>query len=325
MRRMHLILGLAIVLAIGQARAASEYTEIRQFTAGGVLSSGVLVKLSATTGKVTTCGAGEDAIGVTRTTANGDGSLVAVRLLYPSVTMTSAKALAIGANLYPAASGQVSDTVSGQRVGICMTTASGASETVEVLRAPLPRGLVYADTISENSSATGVTADSVLLKDGEGTFKAGTSTETYKPGGIISADLADHATAGTSEEDLATYTLPANTLSENGRGIRIRCWGVTAANANNKTIRILLDDTVLVTTGALAANDKDWEICVDLYREGAAAQRSICTGQANGAIIQVDAVKGVEDLTAALDIDVKATTPTAAADVTMHGFIVEFK
>jgi hypothetical protein len=57
-------------------------------------------------------------------------------------------------------------------------------------------------------------------------------------GGILEQDVVASATTGTSEEPLMTYSLPADSLTQESDGVRITVWGQTAANANNKTLKI---------------------------------------------------------------------------------------
>jgi hypothetical protein len=147
-------------------------------------------------------------------------------------------------------------------------------------------------------------------------------TSRVEVGGLIHADLADHTTTGTSEETVASFTLPAKALNENKRGLRIRAWGITAANGNNKTQKIAFG-TLEFSTGALAANNKDWELELDVWRDAADSQRIIGRGQANGAIVQVDYQAGTEDLDAAITIAIKVTDATAAGGTTLKGFTIE--
>ena len=67
--------------------------------------------------------------------------------------------------------------------------------------------VIYVDTIAENTSATGVTIDGVLLKDGMGTF-------TSAAGGVITidADTTDHTAGNVVAIDLGVNSASVNAL-----------------------------------------------------------------------------------------------------------------
>lgn len=141
--------------------------------------------------------------------------------------------------------------------------------------------------------------------------------------GVLAVSTTAATTTGTSEETIATYTLPANALRTNGQSLRIRAWGTTAATANNKTQKLLLGSATLVSTGAIAANAKDWFLEAIVVRDGAASQVCLGNGQANDAVVVCDYTAPTQDLTTALAITVKATDATAAAGTLLKGFMVE--
>jgi len=69
---------------------------------------------------------------------------------------------------------------------------------------------------------------------------AGAGTAILKPAGVVSVQTSSTGigNVGAGEDVLMAYTLPANSLDSNGRAIRVRAFGNTAANANSKIIRI---------------------------------------------------------------------------------------
>jgi len=103
---------------------------IRTFTAGGsALTRGLRVKISS--GTVVVAGAGEEAIG-TVTKGAAASSPVPVALDGWTREMIAAGTISAGADVYNAASGTVSDTVSGKLVGKCLEAGS-ASALFEVM------------------------------------------------------------------------------------------------------------------------------------------------------------------------------------------------
>ncbi len=80
--------------------------------------------------------------------------------------------------------------------------------------------------------------------------------------------------ANTSEKDLSTTDLPANLLFTNNAGIWIEAWGTTAANTNNKTIKLYFGGTVIAnSTNLIAApNNIGWKIRATVMRRGSSSQ-----------------------------------------------------
>ena len=157
---------------------------------------------------------------------------------------------------------------------------------------------------------------------------AGTApTAVANIGGNLSID---NGTAGTTavvtEETLLTYTLPANSLTQNGRGVRVRAWGTTAANANLKTVRLKFGATNVLDTGAVASNGETWYFEADVYRTGAATQDAIgkpyfyVAGINNGQI-----TNPAETLSAGFAIVVSGQNGTATVnDIVAEGLSVEY-
>jgi hypothetical protein len=129
---------------------------------------------------------------------------------------------------------------------------------------------------------------------------------------------------GAGEDDLITYSMPANTLEQNGQGVRITAWGITAANANNKTVKAYFGNLQVFTTGVLAANNRDWRIEVVLYRSGTTNMEGHAKGQFNATEIQVARVSSINrDYTVANTIKFTGEG-TADGDILQTGMSVEF-
>jgi hypothetical protein len=226
--------------------------------------------------------------------------------------------------------------VSVRRQGIVQLTVTGVSAATDVGKP------VYASdddtfTLTQTASPIGsiakwITSTSCLVyfqaaELRQITFDAGGSTTQIRPSGVISINTGSQATIGTSEETLMSFSLPANTLDVNGRGVRITAWGTTAANGNNKVTKITFGGTQVTVRGAAADNDHRWRHEVLVFRTGAATQESIGTvfsGTNNSGNTPVNtyATPG-ETLSGAVSIAVKATTASAIGDVTCEGLLVE--
>jgi hypothetical protein len=142
--------------------------------------------------------------------------------------------------------------------------------------------------------------------------------------GNITMDGTASATGtGTSEQILKTYTLPAGTLAVNGQALRIRCYGVTGATANNKTMKLYFGASV-ITTPTAATNAKGFYLEMTVMRTGAATQQVNATGYVDTTPVTPYANAGTDDLTADAVIKCTGTDGTsAAADITVSAFQIE--
>jgi hypothetical protein len=115
----------------------SENAGRRTFYAGEALATNRRVKLESgtttTPPEVVYADAGEQHIGVTEFAA-ADGDPVTVRLITApgTVEISAADSFAIGATLYGADDGQISDTSSGSALGIAVEAATAQNDLVEV-------------------------------------------------------------------------------------------------------------------------------------------------------------------------------------------------
>jgi hypothetical protein len=142
--------------------------------------------------------------------------------------------------------------------------------------------------------------------------------------GRVNATLTTSTTstctiADTNETDLWSYTLPANTLNADGRGLQVVAWGTTGATANNKTVKGYVAGTSQITTGAQATNDGSWKISWNLLRTGSTtvtvdSESRIGVNASSNATIKADTRSMTADSTAAIILKVTGTNGTAAAN-----------
>lgn len=193
-----------------------------------------------------------------------------------------------------------------------------------VLTIPLLGGSDTLMTLGTAQSNTGVKtfADNTCLNS------MGSGSGTYVPSGVMNMQVNSFSTTtGTGGQVGHTYSLPANSLVDNGRGIRIRAWGHTAANANNKTVQINFGASTY-TTGAIGANGKDYYIEVTVVRTGSNAQTWVAQGYANALPISFAGSATTGTLTqtesGAITISTTLTDGTSSAgDIVESGFEVD--
>jgi len=155
---------------------------------------------------------------------------------------------------------------------------------------------------------------------------AGGGTATYTPSGALTVNTTQAGTpASTAETDLWTYSLPANTLNANNKGVRITVFGTTAANGNAKTVRLYFGGTVIGDRGtSIFGTGGSWRYESEVIRTGASAQLAVGAAVYNGATQGVDVTTPAGDTTGAIVIKVSGQNGTAVAnDIVFRGAVVE--
>lgn len=88
----------------------------------------------------------------------------------------------------------------------------------------------------------------------------------------IAAQVGPSSNTGSAETTLFNYTVDVGTLSKQNSSILIFACGNTAANGNNKTLKLKFGSTTLFDTAAFAGNNISWTLQGEIVRNGAAAQ-----------------------------------------------------
>jgi hypothetical protein len=93
---------------------------------------------------------------------------------------------------------------------------------------------------------------------------------------VLTVSVAQSGTpANTNETDLWTYTLPANTLDADGRGVRIDTWGSIANNANLKSVRLKFGGSTIAFRLTVADSNFSWNAYATVLRTSATTQISL--------------------------------------------------
>ena len=154
--------------------------------------------------------------------------------------------------------------------------------------------------------------------------EAGAGTAQPELVGTLSVNTATVGNVGAGEDDLMTYPLPAKTLADNGRGVRVTAWGDAANNANAKTLKVYFGATEVLSTALTASQVGTWRVVMEVIRTGAATQVAIAQLNQGGATTIVDAETDspTSDLDAAVTIKLTGTA-TANDDIRQFGMVVE--
>jgi hypothetical protein len=159
-------------------------------------------------------------------------------------------------------------------------------------------------------------------------FILGDSTSWGNVEGQIDSSLTTVSTAGTGgEEILLSVTVPAYTLNAAKKGVRIKAWGKTAANANAKTLKLYWGHpgsggaSIITNDITVSPNNLNWTIDAEVFCTGASAQKYLSEAIL-GAVDQTVGV-GTAALTDTSDILVVVVGQAAANDIAAHGLLVE--
>lgn len=91
----------------------------------------------------------------------------------------------------------------------------------------------------------------------------------------ISSNTTNIGNVGTGEDDLMTYSVPANTLNTNGHAITFKATGTIANNANAKQVKVYFGSDQIFATGALPTSvASEFVITGEIIRTGAATQKA---------------------------------------------------
>lgn len=139
--------------------------------------------------------------------------------------------------------------------------------------------------------------------------------------------------ADATDDTLFSYLIAANAFANQFPanqpwglgGIRVTAWGTSAANGNNKTVKIFFGAAVAISTGVVTINAKTWLAQATILRTGANTQKIIGTVQSDATMIAASAQDGTEAETSAITVKVTGASPTssAASDILGKGMMVE--
>ncbi len=174
--------------------------------------------------------------------------------------------------------------------------------------------------------SAGGAGDTQELDLGAGLSISGTTLSGTGGGLVLDVNTTPVGNVGAGEDNLITYTVPANTLDTNGQFIQFQMAGIFAASINTKRIRVYFGSALLLDTGALAITGAgDWSISGYIIRTGSATQRCIAYIVTNEAALLAssDYVDATEDLTGTVVL--KATGEAASDNDIVQKFQIAVK
>ena len=152
----------------------------------------------------------------------------------------------------------------------------------------------------------------------------GDSTNLCTYGGNFKQDTTPGANVGTGEDDLQSFALAGGSLGKTGDRIEIVAFGTTAANGNNKTIKLYFGAQVLFSTGAVAFNGADWMIRATVIRTGAATQIACAGFFGDNTLVTQTSTTTNPTETLSGSVTIKTTGEgTSDNDITSQGLVVD--
>lgn len=124
---------------------------------------------------------------------------------------------------------------------------------------------------------------------------------------------------GSAETDLMTATIDNGTLNGLGASILIFACGQTNANANNKTLKLKLGSATVISSGALALNNKDWTLQAEIVFNGGSSQITWAEFTSNGSAPIVAVNTLTQDFTTNLTLTFTGTG-TSTGDISIYYF-----
>lgn len=154
-------------------------------------------------------------------------------------------------------------------------------------------------------------------------IQAGTSTNDAAAGGVLYVSTASAGNTTTGEDDLTSYSVPADTLSTNNMSLEFHAWGTLAANSNAKTIKVYFGSDSWTMTSAVTWSGSSWSIRGRIMRTGAATQDVMVDMVADARSGTVVVSTATRTLSSANTLKLTGEA-TATNDIVQQGFVIKW-
>lgn len=141
---------------------------------------------------------------------------------------------------------------------------------------------------------------------------------------VLNVNTTSVGNVGSGEDNLITYTLPAATLHTNAQGLRVTAWGITANNADAKTVKLYFGATQVAAISLTTSQANTWRFEAVIVRTGASSQVGSASFIQGGTVSQVGATGSTPVGTLSSNVIVKCTgEATTIDDIIQRGLLVE--
>lgn len=186
--------------------------------------------------------------------------------------------------------------------------------------------------ITDNSTVSSAVFGTRTQSAGSGirakqfTPRIGSSTSYGIAPGSVSKQSTAVGNVGAGQDNLMSYSLPANGFSSVGQSLRVTAWGTTANNANAKTVKLFFAGTEIATLSLTVSQANAWRLDGDImWRAGGLATCNITVSQGGVATQFTVIATTVTAIDATIANAVQVTGEGVANDdVLQRGMLVEY-
>lgn len=213
----------------------------------------------------------------------GNGTTVTSVAVSGDITITSAGVVAIAAGAIVNADINASAAIAFSKLATLSSGNILVGSAGNVATSVAMSGDVTIDNTGATTIGASVVENSMMADDSV------SLSNLDSTGQIESYTTSQGTPASTTETTLATFTLPTGSIDADGETLEVYASGTTAANANNKTLRLKIGTTTIATNGTTTApNNLNWIIRGKIFRTGAAAQKGSVEIIFNGVATEID-------------------------------------
>ncbi len=153
-------------------------------------------------------------------------------------------------------------------------------------------------------------------------FKMGDGTGQAQASGVANVNTTSIGNVGSGEDDLMTYSLPADSLNTDGKSIKITAWG-TITTSNSKIIRLKFGSITIQQIGPTTSGGLDWKIEGLVIRTGAATQKALGT-QFLDTLAQDSTISSPTETLSSIVVIKVTGEGVANDDIKQEGMLVEY-
>ena len=143
-------------------------------------------------------------------------------------------------------------------------------------------------------------------------------------GGLLNAQTGAYSSIATTvEQTMLSYTVPASAIASAGQALRVKCWGGTAASANNKTMKLYFG-AQNVATPAAGTSNKGWYLEEIVMNRTGTDQGYLGTGLVDTTAVTPIASDATETLASGVLVKCTGTQGAASTnEIIASGMIIE--
>lgn len=146
----------------------------------------------------------------------------------------------------------------------------------------------------------------------------------HGPAADVAVSTSNVGNVGSGEDNLITYLLSQFRITTTFCGLRITAWGITANNANAKTLKMYFGSQVILTFAFTTSQANTWRAVAEVFSTGTDAQDYVAQLTQAGTASGSDVESGTATQDDGAAITIKCTgEATADNDIVQQGMLVE--